>query len=116
MNIEDIQNTCKMLPLVTEDIKWKNNLVFSIGGKIFCIMDINHFPITASFKVSEEMFDEMRDREGFKPAPYVGKYKWVMIEDVTKTNETDWKKYIEQSYNLVKAKLSHTIKTQFGIE
>ncbi len=116
MNIEDIQNICKALPSVTEDIKWKDDLVFSIGGKIFCIIDINRYPTTASFKVTDEEFDEMCDRKGFKPAPYVAKYKWVLIEDVTKMNKTDWKKYIKQSYDLVKAKLPNKIKKQIGIE
>lgn len=102
MNIEDIQKICKALPKVTEDIKWKNDLVFSIGGKIFCIVDINHYPITASFKVTDEAFDEMCDREGFKPAPYVAKYKWVLIEDVTKMNNAEWKNTSNNHTNWLK--------------
>ncbi len=54
--------------------------------------------------------------EGFKPAPYVAKYKWVLIEDVSKINKADWKKYIRQSYALVKEKLPAKIKNQLGIK
>ena len=116
MNVEDIQAICKALPAVTEDIKWGNDLVFSIGGKMFCVAGLNQSPTTASFKVTDEEFDEMCDREGFKPAPYVAKYKWVWIDDISKMNKADWKKYVKQSYNLVKNKLPVKTKKQLGIE
>lgn len=116
MNIEDIQNICKALPAVTEDIKWGNDLVFSIGGKMFCVAGLNQSPTSASFKVTDEEFDEMCDRDGFKPAPYVAKYKWVWIDDISKMKKADWKKYIKQSYDMVKAKLPNKIKKQLGIK
>lgn len=43
---------------------------------------------------------------GFKPAPYVAKYKWVWTEEISKMKKESWKKYIQQSYDLVKNKLS----------
>ena len=52
---------------------------------------------------------------GFKPAPYVAKYKWVLIDDINKMNKTDWKRYLKQSYDLVKDKLSAKIKKQLGL-
>jgi predicted DNA-binding protein (MmcQ/YjbR family) len=116
MNVEDIQNICKQLPAVTEDIKWGNDLVFSVGGKMFCVAGLNQSPTTASFKVTDEEFEEMCDRDGFKPAPYVAKYKWVWIEDISKMKKAEWKKYIRQSYDLVKAKLPSKVKKQLGIE
>lgn len=116
MNLEDIQNICKALPSVTEDVKWGDDLVFSVGGKMFCVAALNQSPITASFKVTDEEFDEMCDRDGFKPAPYVAKYKWVWIDNISKMNKIEWKKYIKQSYQLVKAKLPNKIKKQLGLE
>jgi predicted DNA-binding protein (MmcQ/YjbR family) len=115
MTVEDIQGICKALPAVTEDIKWGNDLVFSVGGKMFCVAGLNQSPTTASFKVTDEQFDEMSDRPGFKPAPYVAKYKWVWLDDISKMNKTEWKKYIKQSYELVKEKLPAKIKKQLQI-
>lgn len=115
MNIEEIQDICKALPAITEDIKWGNDLVFSIGGKMFCVAGLNQSPTTASFKVTDEEFDEMCDRNGFKPAPYVAKYKWVWIDDISNMKKAEWKKYIKQSYDLVKAKLPNKIKKQLGV-
>lgn len=104
------------LPAVTEDIKWGNDLVFSVGDKMFCVAGLNQAPTTASFKVTDGEFDEMCDRPGFKPAPYVARYKWVWIEDVSKMNKNDWKKFITQSYHLVKSKLPAKIKKQLGLD
>ena len=102
MNIEDIENICRQMPGVSEDIKWEHDLVFSIGGKMFCVAGLDQSPTTASFKVKDEEFDEMCNRPGFKPAPYVAKYKWVWIDDINKMKKKEWKKYLQQSYDLVK--------------
>ena len=115
MTIEDIQSICRELPGVTEDIKWEHDLVFSVGNKMFCVVGIDQTPVSASFKVTDEAFDEMSSRPYFKPAPYVAKYKWVLAEDITKMKKADWKKYIKQSYELVKDKLPKKIKTQLGL-
>ncbi|GEO11475.1 MmcQ/YjbR family DNA-binding protein [Segetibacter aerophilus] len=115
MNIEDIQSICKELQAVTEDIKWEHDLVFSIGGKMFCIVGLDQAPTSASFKVKEDEFEELSNREGFKPAPYVAKYKWVLTDDINRMSKTDWKRYIEQSYNLVKDKLPNKTKKQLDV-
>jgi len=114
MNLEDIRTICKTFPFVTEDIKWGHDLVFSIGGKMFCVVGLDESPTTASFKVTDTEFEEISNRHGFKPAPYVARYKWVMIEDIQRMNKKDWKKYIKQSYDLVKDKLPAKMKKQLG--
>jgi predicted DNA-binding protein (MmcQ/YjbR family) len=116
MNIEDIQNICRQMPGVTSDIKWGHDLVFSVGGKMFCAAGLEQFPTTASFKVKDEEFEEMCNRPGFRPAPYAAKYKWVWIEDINKMKKTDWKKFLQQSYDLVKDTLSVKLKKQLGLE
>jgi len=116
MTIEDLQGICRQLPGITEDIKWGQDLVFSVGGKMFCVAGLDQSPVTASFKVKDEEFEEISQWPGFKPAPYVAKYKWVWIDDIKKMKKADWKKYIRQSYDLVKAKLPAKIKKQLGLE
>ncbi|MEO7992277.1 MAG: MmcQ/YjbR family DNA-binding protein [Chryseolinea sp.] len=115
MNIENIQTICRAMPGTTEDIKWEHDLCFSIGGKMFCVVGLDQSPTSASFKVKDEEFEDICNRPGFKPAPYVAKYKWVYIEDIRKMKENEWKKYIKQSYGLVKDKLSTKLKKQLGL-
>jgi predicted DNA-binding protein (MmcQ/YjbR family) len=115
MNIEELQSLCKSLPAVTEDVKWGHDLVFSIGGKMFVVVALSGIPTTASFKVSDEEFDEISSREGFMPAPYLARHKWVFINNISKLSNAEWKKYLKQSYELVKEKLPAKTKKQLGI-
>ncbi len=115
MTIEDIQDICSKMKAVTEDIKWGNDLVFSVGGKMFCVVGLNQEPTSASFKVTEEEFEEMSARPGFKPAPYVAKYKWVWMADINQMKKSEWKKYLQQSHALVAAKLAPKIRTTLGL-
>lgn len=115
MTIEDIQTLCEQLPSVTKDIKWGHDLVFSVGDKMFCVVGLDQSPTSASFKVTDEEFEEMCNRPGFGPAPYVARYKWVLIEDIRKMSPADWQRYVRQSYDLVKDKLPAKLKKQLGL-
>jgi predicted DNA-binding protein (MmcQ/YjbR family) len=115
MTTEDIQTICQGMTGVTEDIKWEHDLVFSIGSKMFCVVGLDQSPTSASFKVKDEEFEEICNWPGFKPAPYVAKYKWVLIEDINKMKKAEWKKYLQQSYDLVKNKLPPKLKKQLGL-
>ena len=104
MDIEKLRDFCTSLPHVTEDIKWGNDLCFSIGAKMFCVAGMKT-PLSVSFKVKDEEFEEMCARTGIEPAPYVARYKWVLVSEHAGLSEKDWKHYIRQSYELVKEKL-----------
>jgi predicted DNA-binding protein (MmcQ/YjbR family) len=104
MNIEDIRAYCKKLPKATEDIKWENDLCFCIGGKIFCGVPLKG-ELSVTFKVTPEEFDELSVREGFIPAPYMARNKWVCLKDVTVLNRKELEAYIKQSYEIIKAKV-----------
>lgn len=115
MEIEDVQNICKKFPGVTEDIKWGHDLCFLVGGKMFCVVGLDQKPVSASFKVTDEEFGEMCTRPGFKPAPYVAKYKWVWMDDINRLSKKDWKHCTSQSYELVKNKLPKKVREKIGI-
>ena len=116
MNIEDIQDICKKLPAVTEDVKWENHLCFCVGGKMFLILGLDQHPTTSSFKVPDEEFDEITGGEGFKPAQYLARYKWVWTDDINRMSKKEWERYISQSYELIKSKLSKKTIKQLGID
>ena len=116
MDIEKIQQICSSLPAVTEDIKWEHDLVFSIGTKMFCVLGIDEIPVSAALKVRDDEFEEMCERDGFMPAPYVAKYKWIKIDNIERLTKNEWKHFINQSYNLVKSKLPGKMLKQLGIQ
>ena len=116
MNIQDITNLCSDLKSVTTDIKWEDHLCFNIGGKMFFITSLENKPTTASFKVSDEDFDTLTQMEGLKPAPYLGRYKWVHIDDINRFSEQKWRTLIQQSYHLIASKLSKKNRKTLGID
>ena len=105
MTLDDIQKICRSLENVTEDIKWGQDLCFNIGGKMFLVTAPDSIPVSASFKADEETFNELAEREGFKPAPYLARHKWIFVDDVSQLSKKEGETFIRQSYELVKAKL-----------
>lgn len=81
MSIEAVRRICRTLPGVTEDVKWGNDLVFSVGGKMFAAVDLEP-PHSIAFKCSEEVFGELVERPGIVPAPYLTRAKWVQETDL----------------------------------
>jgi predicted DNA-binding protein (MmcQ/YjbR family) len=114
MNIETLRELCRSLPAVTEDIKWGHDLCFSVAGKMFCVAGLDG-PLTVSFKVRDDEFDEVANSPGMRPAPYVARYKWVLVEEIDKLGRKEWEHYVKQSYELVKAKLPKKLARQHGL-
>lgn len=110
MTIDAIREYALGFPGVAEDIKWGNNLCFTVGGKIFLIVNPDEFPVSASFKTTAELFEELTAGNLFIPAPYLARNNWLMAENVALVEWSEWKKYIAGSYNLVFHKLSARVR------
>jgi predicted DNA-binding protein (MmcQ/YjbR family) len=115
MNIESLRDFCRALPAVTEDIKWDNDLCFSVAGKMFCVAALEG-PLTIAFKVKDEEFDALSESPGIRPAPYVARYKWVLVEQIDRFNRREWEYYLRQSYDLIKAKLPKKVAREQGLD
>lgn len=115
MTIDDIQAICGKYRGVTEDIKWENHLCFNIGGKMFLITAPDSVPCSASIKVADEDFDEISSKQGFMPAPYLARYKWVFMDDIRRLSKKQWEAYIDTAYNLIASKLPAKLKKQIAL-
>lgn len=115
MRIDDLESFCMSLPAVTEDVKWDNDLVFSVGGKMFCVTSLEP-PLKISFKVPDHDFDELSSRDGFMPAPYLARAKWVLATQPEKLKKKEWEFLVRQSYELVKMKLTRKARKDLGID
>ena len=47
MDVEKLREVCLSLPGSTEDVKWGNDLCFSVGQKLFCVSSMEN-PVSAS--------------------------------------------------------------------
>jgi predicted DNA-binding protein (MmcQ/YjbR family) len=115
MNIEQLQTLASSYKAVTEDIKWESHLCFSVGEKMFLLTSPDEIPVSACFKVSEEDFEELIDRDGFRQAPHFAKRKWIYLDDINKLGNKDWKVYLQRSYDSVVAKLTKKLRAELGV-
>ena len=115
MDIEILRSICLSFPAVTEEVKWGNDICFCVGEKMFCVTSLEP-PHKFSFKVTDAEFDELAGSEGFIPAPYLARARWVLVTDSSKLSRKDLKKYLQQSYDLIKAKIPKKQRKDLGVE
>ena len=105
MTLETVRSICRALPAVTEDIKWGNDLCFSVAGKMFAVVNIER-PHSIAFKCTPESFGELVERPGIIPAPYMARNMWVQEQELGEAlDRRELAALIKQSYDLVVAKL-----------
>jgi predicted DNA-binding protein (MmcQ/YjbR family) len=104
-DIEWIRKLCLSFSDVTEDMPWGDDLCFKVRGKIFTgmVLSDGRFP-RITLKCAPETFHELLEIEGISPAPYVGRYKWVMLANSNVLAANELESLIRQSYDLVAAK------------
>lgn len=110
----DLLALCRSLPGTTEDIKWGNDLVFSVGKKMYAGFYAAGTDATFGCKVDEHDFASITEIEGIRPAPYAARYHWISVEDPKVLPAEEAKALIRRSYELVKGKLP--AKTQRQID
>ena len=114
MNVDFVRQYCTSLPAVTEDVKWGNDLCFSVGGKMFCVTSLEG-QFRTSFKVRDQEFDELSVRQGFQPAPYMARARWVLVDSLARMKKDEWQHFLRQSYELVRNKLTKKSKKALGL-
>lgn len=104
-DVDWIRSLGLSLPEATENIQWGEDLCFKVRGKIFTtvVLSDGRFP-RLCLKCTSEKFDELLEREGIRPAPYVGRYKWVLLENSNVLPAEELEELIRQSYQLVASK------------
>jgi len=102
MNVDSIRTYCLGFPHATEKLQWEDALCFKIAGKIFAILGLDDLRLC--FKCDPDSFAELIEREDIRPAPYVGRYKWVMLDRLDALPDFELEELIQRSYSMVAAK------------
>jgi predicted DNA-binding protein (MmcQ/YjbR family) len=95
---------CRTLPGTTEDIKWGDDLIFSIGKKMYAGFGLED-PEQYGFKCSEEDFWRLIQREGIIPAPYAARFHWVAVKKRGALPAGEAKVMLKKAYGIVLAGL-----------
>jgi predicted DNA-binding protein (MmcQ/YjbR family) len=106
MTIDTVRTICRAMPGATEDLKWGADLAFSVGGKMFCVVNTEP-PHQMSFKCTPDDFAELTEREGLIPAPYLARAMWIQQSDLAGEvlDRRELQQLLRKSYDLVVAKL-----------
>src|SRR5438128_3080716 len=108
MNVERSRRFCLYCPHEKEKLQWGEELCFKVGGKIFAMLGLGSVPQRICFKCTPEKFAELIEQRGIIPAPYVGRYKWVLLEWPDVLPKAELEDLIRQSYGMVAAKAKVT--------
>jgi predicted DNA-binding protein (MmcQ/YjbR family) len=105
MNIDAVRQFCLSFPGAKENLQWEDDLCFKVGGKIFAILAVDSLPPTLCFKCTPEKFAELVEHPEIIPAPYLGRYKWVLLQRLDGLRTAIVEDLIRESYRMVAAKV-----------
>ena len=110
MSIDRARNFLLSLPRVEETLQW-DNLVYwvldkAVGGKMFAMIEPEpggkH---VAGFAVPAEQYGPMLEIEGIRPAPYLARAQWVVVERWDVFTAAEWQHHLRAAHSRVEAKL-----------
>ena len=106
MNIEELREYCISKNGVTESFPFdENTLVFKVGGKIFCMTDLEG-DFIVNLKNRPERNLELREQfPRVKPGYHMNKQHWNTVEIDGSIPDDLLRQLIDQSYMLVVEKL-----------
>ncbi|PYX82794.1 MAG: hypothetical protein DMG70_13360 [Acidobacteria bacterium] len=105
MDVDSIRRYCLSFPHTKEKLQWGETLCFKVGEKIFTLLSLDVGSETRlSLKCAPERFAELIELEGVRPAPYVGRYHWVALEQLDSLPDQQIRELIAASYEVVAAK------------
>jgi len=109
MDLEKFREYCLSKPNASEGTPFgPDTLVFKVGGKIFAITALDEIPAHANLKCDPDLALELRDCYAqVRPGYHMNKKHWNTIEIEAGIPDTEIRKMIDHSYELVakKAKL-----------
>jgi len=111
MHVESIRRYCLSLPGAKEKLQWGETLCFKIGEKLFATVDLDvSSKVRLALKCTPEEFAELMERDGIRPAPYVGRYHWAGLERLDSVEDEELEELIRASYDIVSAKISRKLR------
>lgn len=109
-----LKDFCRSLPGATEDVKWGEHHVFSVGGKMFAAFDLEG-ESRVGFKCDDEDFDRLTERDGIIPAPYAARFGWVRVTRRGVLKAAEARALLAKAHALVGAKLPRSVRKTLGL-
>ena len=103
MDLGSFREYCLSKPGATEDTPFGEDvLVFKVGGKVFALAPLDEVPAAANLKCDPDLALELRDRyEQVRAGYHMNKNHWNTVEIDSGIPDTELRKMIDHSYELV---------------
>ena len=119
MNYDEFNRFCSELPATTHVVQWGGADVWKVGGKVFAIGGWGRDDKPAFvFKTSELNFDYLREKPGYRPAPYFASrgMKWIQQYDAPASEDDELRYYLSESHRLASLNLTRKRRRELGLE
>jgi predicted DNA-binding protein (MmcQ/YjbR family) len=112
MDLAEFREYCLTKPDATEGTPFGETvLAFKVRGKIFALASLDEVPARANLKCDPDLALELRDRyEQVRPGYHMNKKHWNTIDIESEIPNTEIRKMIDHSYDLVATKLSRRMR------
>lgn len=117
ISAEWVRSVCMALPHSTETVQWGDDLVFKVGEKMYAVVPLEpaaNAKALLSFKCTKESFDELIERPGIIPAPYLARAHWVSLEDPAAMTRTEMNRRLAEAYAIVLSSLTQKARAALG--
>jgi predicted DNA-binding protein (MmcQ/YjbR family) len=115
MSVTQLEALCGGWPGVTRDIKWGDNLVFSVADKMFAMTQVDgREGGRLAFKVADERFLELTDQPGVIPAAYLARARWVCVTEPSRFTTVELQALLLDAYATVRTRLARKRQAELG--
>jgi predicted DNA-binding protein (MmcQ/YjbR family) len=103
MDLAQFREYCLGKPGATENTPFGPGvLVFKVGGKMFALAALDEMPTRVNLKCDPDLALELRDRyEQVTPGYHMNKKHWNTVEIASGIPDSEMRKMIDHSYDLV---------------
>src|SRR4029077_8623012 len=115
MDAVEFREYCLTKPNAVEGTPFGETvLVFKVAGKMFALVALDEVPATANLKCDPDLALELRDRyEQVRPGYHMNKKHWNTVEIDSGISESELRKMIDHSYQLVVRSLPKAQRAKF---
>jgi len=117
MTYDEFNEFCASLPATEMVFQWGGSYVWKVGGKVFAIGGWSESEPAFTFKTSELVFENLKDQQGLRGAPYFASrgMKWIQHYAQPGLSDDDLKSYIIESHHLAALNLSKKKCLELGL-
>jgi len=118
MTYQQFNDFCRSLAATSYVNQWGGSHVWKVGGKVFAIGGWEQADQPAiTFKTSELNFHFLREKAGYRPAPYLAArgMKWIQLYDAPAADDEELIYYLTESHRIVSLGLTKKKQRELGL-